>query len=144
MVGLCYGMEGVCHPRTVIWIPWKNILGVVYFRGREIPTAALDFWFLGPYGGITVLTDSETLVMVCLINAIVVLVKPWLFVLLPIVFNLFRKMSGGFRYFPVHEYRSTNLFFSSRHILNAVHYSLHSKEQCRKKALWKITTAKTP
>ena len=44
-------------------------------RGREIPTVALDFWFLGPYGGITVLTDSDTLVMVCPINAIVVFVK---------------------------------------------------------------------
>ena len=48
----------------------------LHTRGQEIPTAALDFWLLGPYGGITVLRDSDTLVMVCPINAIVVLFKP--------------------------------------------------------------------
>ena len=84
------------------------------------------------------MTDSDTPVMVCPINAIVVLVKSGFFVVLPMVFWLFRKMSGGFRYFTVHKYCSTSgqwssggalfqvitCFFSSRHIVNAANYSL--------------------
>ena len=80
--------------------------------------------------------------MVCPINVIAVFDKPWFFILLPMVFSLFRKMSGGFRYFTVPEYCSTKLFVSSRHIVNAVHYSIYSIEWCRKEPFEKYLPPK--
>ena len=100
-------------------------------------TAALDFWFLGLYGGITVLTDSDTLVTVCPINAIVVLVKSWFSVVLPMVFWLFRKCPVVSGTLLCTTTVVLTCFFSSRHIVNAavnaVHYSSYSTKQCRKK-----------
>ena len=104
-------------PRSSGKLPYSCVqsmsCAVLWCRGWEILTVALDFWFLGPYGGITVWTGSDS---------------PWLWSVestqlwywLNHGFLLSFWWSFGYSVkcpvvsgtcFTVHEYCSANLFF---------------------------------